>query len=336
MKSLKSQSLKSIIKIASTSIFAVLAVYLLLSKIDLSRIPEVLTGISPIALFISFGLYAFFVFIKTLRFKLILTSDAKSQTQTEIPTLQLYSIVALHTFWSNLLPMRTGDLSYVYFMKTRGTVSGVKSVASLMIAGIIDLFLLMATMATIGFAFRAKLSATLSGMFLFGLPIIGCIFLISLIGTMLFCPGRVHKLLDKISSILHSRENRILLWLYDKFNQLLQELTDISFNWRFAKIMLASLTVLFLRFGMQCYLIKAMHLEIKILPILFALAFTGFCNMFPIQSIGSLGAVEAPWTLALISFGISKEDAILSGFSLHIVIIIYCVFMGLYGFVVRR
>lgn len=101
MKSLKSQSLKSIIKIASTSIFAVLAVYLLLSKIDLSRIPKVLTGISPIALFISFGLYAFFVFIKTLRFKLILTSDAKSQTQTEIPTLQLYSIVALHTFWSN-------------------------------------------------------------------------------------------------------------------------------------------------------------------------------------------------------------------------------------------
>ena len=33
---------------------------------------------------------------------------------------------------------------------------------------------------------------------------------------------------------------------------------------------------------------------------------------------------------------LKKEEAIVSGFSLHIIILIYCAFMGLYGFVVRK
>lgn len=328
---LRFPSLKAIIKIALTSILAALAVYLLLSKIDLSSIPRVITGISPVVLVIGFGLYAFFVFLKASRFKIILRTDKTNK----IPTLQLYSIIALHTFWSNLLPMRTGDFSYLYLMKTRGSISGTKSIASLMIASIIDVLLLMLTMAVIGFRFREKLNTTLSGMVLFGIPLIGCAALICLIIAIMFFPDKIHRFLDRISNILRLEKNRVFLWFYDKLKQLLQELSNISLNLRFAKIVLTSIAIISLRFGMQCYLIKAMHLEIGIMPVIFALAFTGFCNMFPIQSIGSLGAVEAPWTLALIIFSIPKEEAIVSGFSLHIIILIYCAFMGLYGFVYK-
>lgn len=91
-----------------------------------------------------------------------------------------------------------------------------------------------------------------------------------------------------------------------------------------------------MRFGMQCYLVKAMGFNLSILEILFALAFTAFCNMFPVQSVASIGTIELPWAWALISLGVSKDAAIASGLSLHIIIILYCVILGLYGAINRK
>jgi len=327
------KSLKSVVKISLTSILSILAIYLLLSQIELSSIPEVLTSIHPINLIVSWVLYAFFVFVKAYRFRIIISQNTKVPEQSTISMMRLYSIISIHTFWSNLLPMRTGDLSYVYLMKTRGDVSGVKSISSLIIASVIDILLLMLTMMISGFLLRTRLNRTLSSIILFALPLIISSFLVGLIIAMFIFPEHLSRFFDKISKLLHVDKNRVFLWIYSKFKQILQEFTNISLNLRFIKIIWASIAVIFLRFGIQCYLIKAMDLQIGILPIIFALAFTGFCNIFPIQTVGSIGAVEAPWTLALISFSVTKEAAIISGFSLHIIILIYCALMGLYGFV---
>jgi uncharacterized membrane protein YbhN (UPF0104 family) len=82
---------------------------------------------------------------------------------------------------------------------------------------------------------------------------------------------------------------------------------------------------------MQCYLVQAMKMDLGIIEIMFALSFTSFFNMFPIQTLGNFGTVEVPWILALTGLGVSGEYAIISGFSLHILTLFYSLLLGAYG-----
>ena len=84
---------------------------------------------------------------------------------------------------------------------------------------------------------------------------------------------------------------------------------------------------------MQCYLVRAMNIELRVLEIIFALSFTAFFNMFPIQSFGNFGTVEAPWIWALLQLQVPEDLAIIAGFSLHLLIIFYSVILGIFGLI---
>ena len=123
----------------------------------------------------------------------------------------------------------------------------------------------------------------------------------------------------------------ILARLVESFAKLLREVTALSLNWRLLGIIGCSVVNLGLRFSMQCYLVQAMKMDVGITEIVFALSFTSFFNMFPIQTLGNFGTVEVPWVLALAGLGISREAAIISGFSLHILTLFYSLLLGVYG-----
>jgi len=54
-------------------------------------------------------------------------------------------------------------------------------------------------------------------------------------------------------------------------------------------------------------------------------------SLVPIHGPAGFGTVEAPWVLALMYLDVSEKDAITSGFSLHIMIILFCVILGISG-----
>ena len=157
--------------------------------------------------------------------------------------------------------------------------------------------------------------------------------LLGVISIALVAPKSCVTIAERIAFACRRSRFSPLIWIADKFTQVIHELTNISFNLRLFGISAYSIVIVGIRFGMQCYLVSAMGMNLGMLEISFALAFTAFCNMFPIQSFAGVGVVELPWALALNSIGASESDAITSGFSLHLIIILYCVVMGLYGFV---
>jgi len=340
------------------------AVYFLLSSIELRRIPEVLSRIPIPTLVIGFLMYLFFVLLKTLRFQSILNITLSLK--------RFFPIIALHTFWTNLLPMRTGDISYIYLLKSREQVSGTKSVASLMVVSVLDILLQLMLIVGIAWYFKSRLASKISYTTFLLIPFLGILALLSIVSVSLILPKRCVAMAEgialtfqrlngkrargqngkRVNYCCHFRRNPEgfwgipselavlpscrLAWLGDKLAQLSRELTDISVNMRLLGIFAYSVVILGVRFGMQCYLVKAMGLNLGVLEILFALAFTAFCNMFPIQSVASLGTIELPWAWALISLSAPKDAAIASGFSLHIIIILYSVVLGLSGVITAK
>ena len=89
---------------------------------------------------------------------------------------------------------------------------------------------------------------------------------------------------------------------------------------------------LVIRFGFQCYLVVEMGVDVPITQVLFALTFTNVFNLLPVQTIGNLGTTELPFVWLLTRFGTSVKAATGTAFSLHILILLYCLPLGVYGF----
>jgi len=75
-----------------------------------------------------------------------------------------------------------------------------------------------------------------------------------------------------------------------------------------------------------------MGVDIPLTEVLFALAFTNGFNLLPVQTVGNFGTTEFPFAGFLNYFGTSIEIATVTGFSLHILILLYCLPLGAYGF----
>lgn len=353
--------------------------YLLLKEIDVQQIPKTLSRLSVKALFIGFGCYCLLVWTKTLRFRALLGLDCSVH--------QISPILALHTFWGNFLPMRTGDVSYVYLMQRRQRIEATQGIASLLVASLIDLVLLVGLMVVTASLLSPKLGGQLSWTILYLIPLlIGT----GLLTVMVFacvapqiCNAFAHRCAKPllrlgVSSRLPSRLSTSLTWIVKKGITVIHEFTVfagfkfvrvetglsptsagkkqyksaqknerrsrhtwwfdtvVQLNPRFLKVWAYSLICLAIRFGFQCYLVTEMGIDIPLTEVLFALAFTSVFNLLPIQTVGNFGTTEFPFAWLLNYFGTSIETATVTGFSLHLLILLYCLPLGAYGFLKKH
>ena len=320
--------LRWIVRYVLPTVLAVIVSYLLLKEIDISEIPKTLSRISIKALLIGFGCYCLLVIAKTLRFRTIL--GLKTNLNHLLP------ILALHTFWGNFLPMRTGDVSYVYLMHRHQKVEATQGIASLMVASIIDLMLLIGLMVTTSLLLHAKISGKLSWTLLYLMPLlIGCTVVV-IVSLACLAPKFYISLAEKFAKPLLNFDKKWLIWFVNKALSIVSEITSFRFNLHFLKIWLYSLLCVLIRFGFQCYLVSEMGVKIPLTEVLFALAFTNGFNLLPIQSVMNFGTTEFPFAWLLHYFGTPLENATVTGFSLHILILLYCLPLGIYGVIMKK
>ena len=228
--------------------------------------------------------------------------------------------------------MRTGDISYLYLMQRRQKVDATRGIASLMVASIIDLMLLIALMVVTASILLPKLGGKLSWTVLYLTPLLVGTGLIMLMVLACTAPNFCNNLVRRCVKPLLRLEKPTLTWIANKIISILNEITAFRFNLRFLKVWGYSLACLTIRFGFQCYLVTEMGVEIPLTEVLFALAFTNGFNLLPVQTVGNFGTTEFPFALFLNYFGTSIETAVVTGFSLHILILLYCLPLGVYGF----
>ena len=319
---------QSILRIALPTVLAVIISVILLREIDLKEIPETIRRISIQALLTGFVSYCLLVLVKTLRFRTILGLDAN--------VFHVYPILALHTFWGNFLPFRTGDISYVYLMQRRQKVDATQGIASLLIASIVDLVLLILLMSTTALVLLPKLSGKFSWTVLFLTPSLITLGLISLVILACLAPNFCYTIVQKSTIPLLRLKKRPITWGVEKGLEIVNEITSFRFNLRFIKIWCYSFLSIVIRFGFQCFLVSEMGVNIPLIEVLFALVFTNVFNLLPIQTVGNFGTAEFPFVWLLLFFGSDKNIATVTGFSLHLLILIYCLPLGLFGLLKKQ
>ncbi|MDA1190283.1 MAG: lysylphosphatidylglycerol synthase transmembrane domain-containing protein [Candidatus Poribacteria bacterium] len=289
------------------------AAYLLLQSVDLRLLGDALARLRPTELLIGFAAYLVFIGLKAARFQALLGGGFSWR--------MVYGIVCAQTFWSNMLPMRAGDLSYVLMMRGKASVSASRGASSLLVAGALDLWWMLCLGVALGLMFQSQgvESATVSGLIVVaGLGIGG--------GIAFWIVSR------RIDPTWFARVPGI----GSRLERLAVDLKQQTWSRPFVLGSIYSAGALAMRYGFQIFLLNRMFHHITPTQGLFALTFAGLINVLPIQGVGNVGSIEAAWTWAMVAVGVGFETGTVSGFALHAVVLLFAGIAGMLSLILLR
>lgn len=291
---------------------------LLLRATEWTHLRDAWVRLTPFQWGVGFLAYVGFVALKGVRCSVLLGGGFDRR--------ELMGIVAAQTFWSNVLPIRAGDLSYVLLMRQRAGVTTARGVASLLVASFLDLGALLVLGAVLGGVFWRTYSAAFRGVTLM------CLAGAALEGALVFgARWAPPTLWERVATALER-----LSRLGGSLGRLVRELRSQMEHRGFLEGVVWSFGVLGVRFAFQIYLLEGMFGEMSVSQGLLALTFAGLVNLLPIQGVANLGSIEVPWTWALVSVGVPVSEAIASGFALHGVVLVYSMGVGAIAWVLLR
>jgi len=315
---------KPLVKIFTVLITIVL-VALLLTQINQGDVIKTLKNINSIYLIGGFLLYTCSYFFRAWRFHILLNR--------EVGIKDLFNIECVHNAMNNLLPARTGELSYVYLLKKKNNKTIGDGVATLVVARIFDFIALI-----ILFFIAVVLIIAIPKIIMDALWIIAffAIFLLIVL-VLLLTKGKKFVIgVQKTTERLHWDNNAGVHYLIRKGFETVDSLDKIQMKKSIAGLVTSSLLIWGFNYFVIYLLMIAMNFQISILLVILGGTFILLTTVLPIQGIAGFGTTEAIWTLVFVPLGLSLDQAIISGFCYHIVIILYFIILGIYGWIAIR
>jgi len=300
-------------------IISIALVATLLSQIQVADIIKILIKIDSGYILIGFGLYVLSYFFRAIRFHILLNR--------EVGIRDLFNIICIHNMVNNLLPARTGELSYVYLLKKHHNKTAGEGVATLITARLFD----MITIVILFFLSTVFVPNPFGIMIEATWVIIFLIFVIILLLLIIIYKGRAFVILLR-GMVNHFGMDQIHIvdYIFRKMDETIESFSCMhrsTFIWS----ALVSIVIWIVLYSVNYTLIIAMGINMTFWTVLFASTFALITTILPIQGVGGFGTMEGGWTIGFLAMGLTKEVAISSGFSVHIIIISYFSILGLIG-----
>ena len=303
-------------KIVAAVFISAVLIAILLSQVQIADIIVTIAKIDIPYLIAGFILYACSYLFRALRFYALLHG--------RIGLRDLFSIVCIHNMMNNLLPARTGELSYIYLVRHRIAVSD--GIASLMIARVFDLI----AISTL-FFIAAISSRNLPDAISRSLPYIATLMLIAISSLFLIAYKG-----SFVQNLRHRQKIKILKFLAEKLEEIIESFDMIKSKNVVIYCFFSSMVIWVCLYFTVYVLLISVNVNLSLKLIILGATFSLLINILPIPSIGNFGPYEGVWALAFFSFGLPKIKAISTGFMIHIVITIYYLILGCYGFIKLR
>jgi len=297
--------LKSFKNIIAYGLPIIVLIYIFLT-IDLIQIIETLKNVNIFWFFISFITYVFFVFITGVRSKVIVRNFSN--------VLIFFFSNSIGSLARNILPSRSGEISYPLIWKKYCKVPVALGSATLITTRIFD-FLILMLVYFIGFIFYYQSMPDFFQKWFF-LLLIGIFILILLL--ILYLPrtrlweDKIRKSLQLYSSKRNNIFRKILWWL----DIILEDFGKIYSFKLYITVFFISCLIIFLRILYIYATIRCVGYVLSIEEII-VMSFLLFWTKM-VQTIGNLGTKEAGIAGALILFGLAKEEAISIALSSHL------------------
>ena len=298
---------------------AVFLLFFLLRNIPFETIRENIVRIKIIYLYSAFAAYFFANAARSVRFYFLLDGALRPKT--------IFSITLIHNFLVNLLPFRTGELSYIY-LAGRAVPAGLpQGVGSLLISRLFDI-LIIANLLLVSIAFVSKsvLPETVSGAIL-----LFAIFTVFASCIFIFFASFLFRLLSRaLSSVSEfffrsafSGENVLAV------GEVFMKARRSNY---FLKIFAASCCIWFFNFLVGLFLFRALAFDFTFFETVLIFSFPMIVSVVsPIQSFANLGLYE--WSLVggFSMFGVEHASASAVSVVIHGIEIVFALVFGVMG-----
>jgi len=228
---------------------------------------------------------------------------------------------------NNILPMRTGELSYIYLLKKLHNKSTGEGIATLFVARVFD-FISISLLFFISALIVQNLPDTIIKLIwiiaIFMVLIVFFLFILTHFGE------RFIVVVEKIATKLGLRKKHLVDYLLRKGMETVDSFKKIG-RGKTVEIFLISMGIWLSLYSVNYILVNAMGINLTFCVVLLGSTFLVFTTVLPIQGMGGFGTYESAWTIAFISLGITKQVAITSGFGIHILCVSYFLILGSFG-----
>lgn len=295
-------------------------VVLLIGQINPSEVIDLLRNAKPSWLAVGFGYYFLTNLMRAFRFGVLLKQPSM------LTNLQLLPEMFALSFLNSVLPSRTGELSFPYFMQRRHRVPIAESATALLLARIFD-YLAVITLFVF-FALYELPNLTDNSTVIIWIVVILSIISSTLLimapwlSEMLF--GLFRRLLTTFNLDTSKMGLRLL-----KFGQqvvvALKQMRSLSiylrtFGW--------SVGIWLSTFAWFEAFLNAIGMPIRYTIVVVGATFASLAKALPLVTIGGFGAHEAGWSLGFSLTGMESSAAIASGFTINILTFTMSVLSG--------
>jgi hypothetical protein len=305
-------------------LITVVLLALLFTQISLGDVITTLKNIDPMYLIAGFVLYTTNYVFRSWRFHVLLNK--------EVGIKDLFHIECIHNMMNNLLPARTGELSYVYLLKTEQKKTTGEGLATLVIARIFD-FIIISIFFLFFFLFTKNLLTDF--LILIKLGILFLFIMIIFLFGLLFYGNDILKLFNNVAHYMNFEKFHLGDYITKKSEETIEcfeKFKTGNISTHIAVIAL-SIGIWVLSYSLSYIIAISMGIELEPVQILFASSFAVFSTVLPIQGIGGFGTMEGGWALGFIAVGVPSEIAVKTGFGFHLIVLLYTISLGIYGYV---
>jgi uncharacterized protein (TIRG00374 family) len=305
----------------SAVVITIALVAILLSQIQITDVITTLAGIDPLYLIAGFVLYVCSYFFRALRFHILLNR--------EVGLRDLLNIVCVHNMANNILPARTGELSYIYLLKKLHNKTTGEGIATLLVARVFDFIAISLLFFISALMIRDLPEIIMKAVWAIAL----FMFLIVIFLVILLYSGEsLLNLVRRFFRRFNLEKRYFIDYLLRKGEETVESFEEVKTRrvvfWAF----LFSVLVWCFMFSTTYVILSGLNFYLPLYKVIAGSTFAMVITILPIQSLSGFGTYEGAWAIAFMALRFSKEHAIISGFSVHIISIIYFLIIGGYGF----
>ncbi len=295
-------------------------ILILFTQISIQDLYRLLKNTDPVwAVFGSIA-YLLAIFLRALRFRRLIHSR-------KILLSELFHITVFYHLSLMVLPSKLGELSYPYFLNRLSGLGMTEGLASLIASRVYDFFIILIIFlfAIIGFQGLLQVNLSLT-IFLFILLIVAVLFAFSYMNAIL---GWVSMLIGKMSERATLKNSKTLHWVQKKIHEMSEDFYAIKARKTYISVSLASLGSWMMIFFVFYAFMRGFGVEVSHMEVVFGSTIAVIANALPISGLGNWGTLEAGWAAGFLIVGLPKEEAIATGFGVHILIFLICGIMAL-------
>lgn len=300
--------MKRALSIAISTALTVGLVWLLFTQISIGEVVTTL-GEVPFSLVVLAGVaYVASVVLRALRFRYLLDDS--------LTVRRFVSIASLHLFFINLLPLRSGELSLLYYLK-KENVSLQKTSAVLLVARVYD----FCTIILIGLLGALVVGGSQAQALL---PLLLVVGLVMVTGIWVLFGKRWQAYSQRMVGYVSA-------WAQQKLQSVHNELNALNKANQRKTLALFSVLIWVMAILVYVILLASFLPELSQAEKVLGASFNILLNALPIHGLAGFGTAEGVWTLVFLWFSDAQARVIAAGFSFHILKKLYVIIGGAIG-----